>query len=26
VVKDHSIYGKDLEGDHELVWYPVELP
>ncbi|MBE6231689.1 MAG: DUF1735 domain-containing protein [Bacteroidales bacterium] len=26
VVKDHSIYGKDLEADHELVWYPVELP
>lgn len=26
VVKDHSIYGKDLEGDHELIWYPVELP
>ncbi len=26
VVKDYSIYGKDLEGDHEMVWYPVELP
>lgn len=26
VVKDYSIYGKDLEGDHNFVWYPVELP
>ena len=26
VVKDYSIYGKDLEADHTLIWYPVELP
>lgn len=25
-VKDYSLYGKDLEGDHDFVWYPVELP
>ena len=25
-VKDYSIYGKDLEADHTLIWYPVELP
>lgn len=25
-VKDWSIYGKDLEADHQLIWYPVELP
>lgn len=25
-VKDHSIYGHDLEADHDFVWYPVELP
>ena len=26
VVKDWSIYGKDLEADHQLIWYPVALP
>ena len=26
VVKDYSLYGKDLEADHQLIWYPVELP
>lgn len=25
-VKDYSIYGKDLEADHTILWYPVELP
>ena len=25
-VKDYSIYGKDLEADHNILWYPVELP
>ena len=25
-VKDYSIYGQDLEADHTLIWYPVELP
>ena len=25
-VKDYSIYGKDLEADHAILWYPVELP
>lgn len=25
-VKDYSLYGKDLEGDHDFIWYPVELP
>lgn len=26
VIKDHSIYGNDLAADHELPWYPVNLP
>lgn len=26
VVKDYSLYGKDLEAEHQLIWYPVELP
>lgn len=25
-VKDYSIYGNDLQGDHTILWYPVELP
>ena len=25
-VKDYSIYGKDLEADHNILWYPIELP
>ena len=25
-VKDYSIYGKDLEADRNILWYPVELP
>ena len=26
VIKDYSVYGKDLTADHDPVWYPVELP
>lgn len=26
IVKDHSLYAKDLIADHDFVWYPVELP
>ncbi len=25
-VKDYSMYGNDLTGDHDFVWYPVSLP
>jgi hypothetical protein len=25
-VKDWSLYGKDLEAENTLIWYPVQLP
>ncbi len=26
IIEDHSIYGKDLQAERNLVWYSVELP
>lgn len=26
IIRDHSLNGKNLTADHELVWYPVDLP
>ena len=26
LIRDHSIYGKNLTADHDLVWYAVDLP